>query len=106
MECLRNLFNVYECEVALSPFDAANVGAVQFAEIGEFLLRHTQLLPSLAYDSAKPDSDIERTHDASYLGLTVDTSTDYEYHHSNEMQQPPARNYAQEPSRTFYRRVR
>ena len=58
MECLRNLLDVYERKVSLSPFDAANVGPVQSAQVGKLFLRYTELLPSLAHGSAKPDSDI------------------------------------------------
>ena len=57
-ECPRNLLDVYEREVSLASFDAANVGPVQSAEIGELLLGHSELLPSLAHGSAKPDSNI------------------------------------------------
>jgi hypothetical protein len=54
----RNLFDVDERNVPLTAFDAANVCAVQFAQIGESLLGHPQLVPLLPDGSSEPDANV------------------------------------------------
>jgi hypothetical protein len=57
-ERLCDLLNINQGQVSFAPLNPANVGPIQPAHIGKLLLRHAELLPSLAHGFAKPDSDI------------------------------------------------
>ena len=53
-----NLFDVYQCHVALPPFDSTNISAVQPAHISELFLRNAEFSSSRTQSLAESETDI------------------------------------------------
>jgi hypothetical protein len=71
VKCKGDFLNVYEGQVALASLNPTHVSPVQSAHIGEFLLRHPQLLASASDRFAKPNSDVYGCHSTCYLVILL-----------------------------------
>ena len=62
LQCVCQLHDVYQTDIALTPLDPAYIVTVKIRQLGQTLLRQTALNPQLSYTLAEEYARVRSSH--------------------------------------------